>query len=188
MIDSAKLLPDLETERLYLKAIHTAHLDFIFKHFSDASVNQFLYDEEPVSSIDEAKEIIDFYMNPDVKGANRWVIVRKDNGLPIGTCGFHCWERKNMLVEIGYDLGKEHWGYGYMTEALTAAINCSIEYMDINRIQAFVSVDNKKSCRVLERLGFKKEGIIRDKHFFRGNFYDHFCFSLLKTDWTQLNS
>ena len=70
-----------------------------------------------------------------------------------------------------------------MAEALKRALKMGFEDMSLNRIQAFVYVDNIRSVNVLTRLGFSKEGIIRDKHFFRGKYYDHFCFSLLKSEW-----
>jgi ribosomal-protein-alanine N-acetyltransferase len=70
-----------------------------------------------------------------------------------------------------------------MTEALQEVIKFGFEKMGLNRIQGFVHTQNEKSVNVLLRLGFKQEGTVREKHYFRGNYYDHFCLSLLKSEW-----
>ena len=109
--------------------------------------------------------------------------ISQKNQLQLGTCGFHYWDRTNNIAEIGYDLWHECWGQGYMKEALKCAIESSFTNMGLNRINAFVALDNVNSVKLLEKLGFKNEGIYRDKHLFRGQYYDHYFFSLLKRDW-----
>ena len=69
-----------------------------------------------------------------------------------------------------------------MTEALRKAIKMGFEKMGPNRIQPFVNVENTRSVNLALRLGFKYEGIIRDKRFSRGRYYDRFYFSLLKRE------
>ena len=92
----------------------------------------------------------------------------------------------NNIAEIGYDLWHEYWGQGYMKEALISAIESGFTNMGLNRINAFVALENINSIKLLEKLGFKNEGVYRDKHLFRGKYYDHYSFSLLKRDWNQL--
>ena len=70
-----------------------------------------------------------------------------------------------------------------MTEALKGALKVGFENMGLNKIQGFVHLQNEKSINLLLRSGFKQEGISRDKYLFRGNYYDHYCFTLLKRDW-----
>lgn len=76
-------------------------------------------------------------------------------------------------------------GQGYMEEGLVVAIESGFNNMALNRINAFVALENINSIKLLEKLGFKNEGIYRDKHLFRGKYYDHYSFSLLKRDWNQ---
>lgn len=174
---------DLETENLYLRQISMDDKEEIYKQFSDCEVCQFLMDFEPLTSMEEAEEVINWFMRPEPRNNHRWVIIRKADGAFLGTCGYHKWDKNNNICEIGYDLSSDYWGRGYMTEALKAAIKVGFENMGLNRIQGFVHVQNEKSVNLLLKLGFKQEGIIRDKHFFRGNYYDHYCFSLLKREW-----
>ncbi len=84
--------PPLETERLHLRRLTLEDTDFVFRHFSDAAVNQYLMDEPPVTEYAQAEEIIQFYLEPAGKTYNRWVMVRKSDHHPIGTCGYHKWD------------------------------------------------------------------------------------------------
>lgn len=72
-----------------------------------------------------------------------------------------------------------------MKEALISAIKSGFDNMKLNRINAYVALGNVNSIKLLEKLGFKKEGIYREKHLFRGKYYDHYSFSLLKSDWNR---
>lgn len=187
-MSSTKKFPELETQRLRLRELNLSDTEFIFKHFSNDKVCEFLLDEEAFTSLDEAIELVNSYTNPEQKKFNRWGIVRKEDNKLIGTCGFHCWDQTNNITEIGYDLWHKYWGQGYMTEVLKSVIQSGIDNMKLNRIQAYVSLENDRSSGLLKKLGFTNEGIVRDKHFYHGSYYDHYCFSLLKREWTEVRS
>ena len=110
------LFKALETERLILKNISFDDRDFIYDQFSNASVNQYLYDAEPLVDIQGADEIIEFYLQPEPRAQHRWILMTKA-GTKIGTCGFHCWNSSKGVCDIGYDLNPNFEGEGYMTEA-----------------------------------------------------------------------
>ncbi|MBM7837807.1 ribosomal-protein-alanine N-acetyltransferase [Alkalihalobacillus xiaoxiensis] len=175
--------PQLETDRLRLRALTDDDAAFIFKLYSNEKVCAYLYDEEVYTSMDDAREFIEWHAEPEKKGRNRWGIERKTDGVLLGTCGFDSWDRYNQIAEIGYDLWPEYWGAGYMKEALVRAIDNGFSSMNLNRINAFVALENYSSFKLLEQLGFKKEGIMREKHLFRGVYYDHYSYSLLKREW-----
>ncbi|CDQ17780.1 ribosomal-protein-alanine N-acetyltransferase [Halobacillus karajensis] len=176
--------PQMETQRLWLVNINHNHTNFILKHFSDEKVTQYLYDEEDLTNYSQAVALVDWFSQPEQKRYNRWVIESKESGrFPMGTCGFHQWDQHNHIAEVGYDLYPDYWGKGYMKEALTAVIHSGFENMHLNRIHAYVAVKNTRSAGLLERLGFQCEGVYRDKHHYRGEFYDHYIYSLLRREW-----
>ena len=72
-----------------------------------------------------------------------------------------------------------------MIEALTAVIKNGFERMGLNRIEAQVYVENEASVRLLQKLGFKQEALLRDYYCVDGEFYDHYLFSLIKKDWKR---
>lgn len=175
--------PTLETERLLLRQITMDDLEFVFRHFSDPQVTQYLMDEPPVASHDEARAIIEFYLEPERKAHNRWGIVRKEDGQLIGTIGYHKWAKAFFRAEVGYDLSADSWGRGYMSEALAEVIRHGFEGMGLNRIDALVYAGNNASIRLLKRMGFQQEGLLRDYFCLNGVFYDHYLFALLRRDW-----
>jgi ribosomal-protein-alanine N-acetyltransferase len=175
--------PSLETERLLLRPLNNGDVEFVFRHFSDPDVNHYLLDEEPLATWEQAQAIVDFYTSPGSKSYNRWVIVEKTELRPVGTCGYHLWQKAHRRAEIGYDLERASWKKGIMTEALRAVLPYGFEYMGLNRISALVYPENEASIRLLERLGFQKEGLLR-QYFRRGEtYYDHWLLSLLREEW-----
>ena len=168
---------ELETERLFLKNIARADRDFIFAHFSDAQVAQYLFDADHVADMAGADEIIDFYLRPEPRGFHRWVLVRKADNAKLGTCGLHLWNRDEHTVEIGYDLGSAYWGNGYMREAMQRVITFATDSMHVQEINAEIFVDNARSMALVKKLGFRFEGITKDETF-RGHAYRHNVYTL----------
>ncbi len=183
MTNEQKCFPDLETERFFLRNMSENDTPFIFQQFSDPQVTQFLMDEPPVSNIEEAQGIVDYYLEPEGKNHNRWIIIQKTDQRPIGTCGFHKWDPAHLRAEIGYDLAADCWGRGIMSEVLRAAISNGFERMGLNRIDAIVYVGNKRSIGVLRKMGFQQEGILREYYHLNDTFHDHIFLGLLRRDW-----
>lgn len=176
------LFNDVETERLLLKNIAIDDRDFIFSQFSDDIVNKYLFDAEPLTDIQGADEIINFYIQPEPRLQHRWIILRKSDGMKIGTCGFHCWNQRDCKVEVGYDLKEEFWGNGYMQEAMKKIIAFAKDEMHIKEISACIYIHNERSINVVENLGFVLSGssyvLFRDKE------YLHNRYSLYLTNLT----
>jgi ribosomal-protein-alanine N-acetyltransferase len=166
----------LETSRLILKNIDSTDSQFIYNQFSNDFINKYLFDAEPVGSIEDAEEIIQFYRLPEPRMQHRWILIIKDNDTKIGTCGFHCWDKKLNSCEIGYDLLEQYNGKGYMSEALDEIIRYAKENMYIKKIIANVYIDNEKSITLLKRKGFSRSGEIMYKY--RNKEYNHFVYTL----------
>lgn len=174
--------PFLQTERLLLRPLTMEDLEFVFQHFGHPQVAQYLLDEEPVTEISQAREIIQFYLDAENKPYNRWGIAQKSTGQLMGTCGFHKWNKRSFRAEIGYDLYPDFWGQGYMTEALQKVIAHGFGQMNLHRIEALIYVENKRSMQLLKKIGFKEEGVLLDYFALNGEFYDHAVYSLLNDD------
>ncbi|HEX2945572.1 MAG TPA: GNAT family N-acetyltransferase [Clostridia bacterium] len=171
------LFRELETDRLLLKNISSDDREFIFSQFSDDEVNKFLFDAEPLVDIQGADEIIDFYIQPEARCQHRWILVKKDDGTKIGTCGFHCWDKEIGTCDVGYDLKTVYWGKGYMNEAMKAIISFAFSEMKIRRINACIYPDNHRSASLAEKLGFSFKGQFKNE-LFRGKEYEHKIFVL----------
>ncbi len=167
---------NLETDRLYLKNIDTKDREFIFRQFSNDIVNRYLYDAEPLTDILKADDIINFYTISEPRNQNRWIIIRKSDNKKLGTCGFHCWDKKLDKVEMGYDLNEEFWGNGYMHEAIKEIISFAKNQMNISKIDAHISTENQKSMKLVEKLGFVVSG--SSMEVFREEQYPHHVYTL----------
>lgn len=163
---------DIETNRLILKSISVEDRDFIYSQFSDGVVTEYLYDEEPLTDILGADEIIDSYVRTNSICVSRWILIRKSDHEKMGTCGFHCWNSCESVIDVGYDLKHEFWGSGYMQESLTAIINVVIQALNVNKINAHIYFKNDRSIMLAQRLGFQFSG---NEYYcnFRGKAYLH---------------
>jgi len=160
--------------------------EFYFRHFNNEKIVEGCCFPGP-KSLEAAKEELErFCIKPfkEDRGV-RWGIVMKGDDKLIGTCGYYDWIKTTRRAEIGYDLDPAYWGQGIMTEALRAVLKYGFEEMKLNRIQATIDSKNIRSMRLARRLGFKKEGVLRQRSFFNGQFRDDVCLSLLKEEWTK---
>lgn len=117
-------------------------------------------------------------LTPDTK----WFFIQKKDGTKIGTM-FH-WPIGN-LMEIGYVLVPSERGKRYCTEAVNIVLDYLFLSKDIVRIQAHTDVRNMASQKVLQNVGFKKEGTIRKSVFARGEWRDRYLYSILREEWKE---
>ena len=178
-----RIFPVIKTSRLVLRELTIEDAAVLHTYWSDPEVLEYL-SLEPFANIQESMDMIDILkkLYGDNQGA-RWVITAKDSGKVLGTCGFHNLKSEHCRIEIGYELGKEYWRQGIMTEALQAIIRYGFATMKYNRIEAFVNFGNIKSQKILEKNGFKLDGLLREYEFNRGKFVDQYCYSLLKSEY-----
>jgi RimJ/RimL family protein N-acetyltransferase len=146
----------------------------------------------------------DWYNNPDFIGEFAWLpqqskterekwyenlpadarffFIEKKDGTKIGTIAHFPTAR---LMEIGYVLVPNERKKGYCTEAAMIMVDYLFLSKDIVRVQARTDVRNMVSQKVLEKVGFKKEGIIRKSDFSRGEWRDNYLYSILREEWKE---
>ena len=115
--------------------------------------------------------------------ALQFVVVSKATGAAIGTCLLFRFEEGSARAELGYALGRSHWGAGLMSEALTALLGRAFGDMGLRRIEAEVDVRNAASARLLQRLGFRREGLLRERWVSKGEVKDVEMYGLLRHEW-----
>lgn len=177
------IFPQLETERLLLREIRESDADAVLKIFGDDAVTRF-YDLASFTDIEQARQMIVRLRERNANGdALRWGITLKENDQLIGTGGFNQFRRHWFTAGIGYDLAQAYWKRGYMTEALRAIVRYGFDTLNVNRIEALVMLENDASVRVLEKVGFQREGLVREYGFWKNQFWDLQMFALLKRAW-----
>lgn len=170
--------PILQTERLDLIEIKQKHLTDIFKLFSDDNVTKF-YNINTLTIEKDAQKYLDWFKTRfNEKLGIRWGIALKDKTDIIGTIGFNNFT-KNHRANIGYDLQKDYWNNGFISESLTSVIKFGFEKLEINRIEAEVMPGNIYSEKALIKFGFIREGLLRDWMLWNEMHYDMIMYSLI---------
>jgi ribosomal-protein-serine acetyltransferase len=103
----------------------------------------------------------------------------------VGMVSFNNIEKLNRCATMGYWLAAPQTGRGLMTAAVKALIDDGFEHLELNRIQARVATDNHRSQAVCDRLGLKKEGVLRQSEWFCDHFLDMNVNSVLRNEWKQ---
>lgn len=102
-----------------------------------------------------------------------------------GVAGFHGIDRRNRMAEIGYWLGDAYQGKGLMTKTCKALIDYAFNKWYLNKVVIRCGADNSKSCAIPERLGFTKEGLLREAEYVNDRFIDHYVYGMLVSDWAK---
>lgn len=173
--------PILTTDRLILRPMTMLDAADLFAVFSDPAVVRF-WSAEPWTSVSFAEDSIERALEAYRSQSEvRFGIELAATGALIGTVNLHHIFPQNRRCEIGYALGSPHWGKGYATEALEAAIDYGFHELRLNRIEADIDPRNDASAGVLERMGFRKEGFMPERWFVHGEMADTVNYGLLRS-------
>ena len=176
----------LETERLILNKWTTSEDDIrgLYEFAKNPNVGPNA-GWKPHADLAESRMIIEeVFMPYDV-----WSIRLKDTGRVIGNIGLEPDRRREDVNsrELGYSLAEDCWGKGIMTEAANAVIDYAFEDLDLVVMGICTGPDNKRSQRVIEKCGFKFEGIQRrGYHIHTGFDRDNLVYSMLREEWEEM--
>lgn len=148
--------------------------------FGDPQVVEFM-DIDPLTTLAEASDIVAWAreLARDDKGL-RWSIRRDGEPGLVGTVGFNTLElNRGRRGEIAYDLARAQWGRGVMAQILPPVMAFGFKTLGLRRLEAMVTVGNQRSCALLERHGFLREGTLREHAYWKGRFWDQLVYARL---------
>lgn len=169
-----------------LRAIEKGDLPLLVKWLNDREVTAHLITYRPIS---EAEQNIWFEnvlkSNPDerpliieISENNQWI--------PIGDCEFENIDWRSRCGEVGISIGeKQYWGKGYGTDAFQTLVNYGFEMLNLHRIFLRVYGENLRAIHSYEKIGFVKEGLLREAIYKNGKYLDVVVMSLLQPDWKK---
>jgi ribosomal-protein-alanine N-acetyltransferase len=178
--------PILKTPRLTLRELSLKDAEAIFKMRANQRVNQFIARptmEDSESAADLVQRTRDAYANQQAIG---WAGVLRDGVTIIGSCGFNRFEAENLRAEIGGEMAPKYWGKGIAQEAVAAILQFGLETIGLHAIEAKVDPGNRGACALLDRFGFVKEAVFRDRIYFQGEFRDMAVYTLIKGNEKKL--
>lgn len=115
----------------------------------------------------------------------RLAIERLTDDQFVGWCSLSQWNPSYRSARMGYCLAEAAWGKGFATEAATALLEWAFDTLDLNRVQAETDTRNTASSRVLEKLGFVREGTLREDCIVDGDVSDSWVYGLLRREWKR---
>ena len=176
--------PQLHGPRVRLRGPRPQDADAVFALFSDPEVMRY-WSRAPMTQRDEACALISEMEEAFAQRDKiNWVSVdRRD--MVIGTCTLFRFNARHRHAEIGYSLRSDQWGKGLAREAVGAALDWAFRSLHLHRIEADIDPLNDNSRRILQRLGFVSEGVLRERFFVGDEAKDSEIFGLLADDWQR---
>ena len=178
--------PTLHTARLLLRPFTEADTDAIFALHSNPRVLRY-WDAPAWTERAQAERFIAVckQIEQESTGA-RVVIVRAADGVFAGWCCLVKWNPDYRSATMGYCLDDAAWGQGFATEAAGCLLQWAFDTLNLNRVQASTDTRNSASSRVLEKLGFVREGTHREDCIVDGEVSDSWVYGLLRRQWKPL--
>jgi ribosomal-protein-alanine N-acetyltransferase len=117
----------------------------------------------------------------------QWALTIKDSGILIGNAGIRKENISDHEAELGYEVNPQYWGHGYASEAARAVRDFGFQELGLHRIWANCLKENSASRRVLEKIGMRLEGTLRDHEFFKERYWDTCLYAILVDDvaWVE---
>lgn len=177
--------PVLTTPRLILRESALTDIEPVFAFESDPVAMRY-WSRPPMTDIEQARASVERAMGffADQTGL-RWSIIRREDDRWLGNVSVFDFHEASRRAEIGYGLVRDQWGQGYMREALIAVIDYAFGPLGLRRLEADTHPDNESSIRALERLGFRREGLMRERWQVGDEISDTAFLGLLAREWPE---
>jgi [ribosomal protein S5]-alanine N-acetyltransferase len=185
LFPAATTLPTLLTERLAIRWLEPADAPALYAVLGDPVVMRY-WSTPPLASEQDARDFIaGIHKRFAARDLFQWGIACRDDDRVIGTCTLYRVSLEHRRGEIGYALGAAHWGRGYAAEALSALVAFAFDSLDLHRLEADVDPRNERSLRLLEGMGFVREGLLRERYHVNGEVQDTCMLGLLAPEWAE---
>ncbi len=182
---NSNVLPEIIGDRVRLRTIDESDLDQLHAIFSDPKVMRY-WSTPPLESIEEARALLEeIQTSNQQRTILKWGVALKSSDIMVGTVTLFNLDQTQGRAEIGYAQARAYWGQGYIHEALQSLLTYAFEEMKLRRIEADVDPRNTASIKTLERLGFQKEGFLRERWHVGGEIQDALFYGLLEREWLR---
>jgi RimJ/RimL family protein N-acetyltransferase len=180
----------LETERLVLRDFVIEDVDALAACRADERYWRF-YDE-PDDIRDNAREHVELFVGwqqAEPRTHFQLAIIHKEAGKLIGDCGLRRRDEVSFGIsalseaDIGYELDPSYWGRGYATEAVRTLVDFGFTQQGLDRVWTYCIADNERSWRLMERIGMRREGLLKQNVWLRGRRWDTAMYAILKEEW-----
>lgn len=170
-----------ETERIYFRKLEKEDVSLLYRWQNDVEVFSNMSDSLNLYSVEDTEK---FYNN--IKDEKNFIIVEKKSNKEIGRIALLNENYQQRNAEIIILIGeKDYWGKGYGKEAFHLLLNYVFMELNLHRVSLKVFSFNEKAIKMYEKLGFQKEGILRETLYRTGRWHDTYIMSLLKREYLK---
>jgi len=175
----------LQTERLVLRPFEERDYDLLYAIQSDAEVARYLYNEP--RDHDEVRDLLGRKIaGSEWRDEGDWLsaaVVLRESGAAVGDLDL-CWASdEHRTGEIGFAVDPVHQGRGYATEAARAILRLAFEDFALHRVIGRAEARNDASTRVLEKLGMRREALLVENEWVKGEWQSEVVYALLDREW-----
>ncbi|ASL47102.1 Spermidine N(1)-acetyltransferase [Burkholderia sp. AD24] len=172
----------LTTPRLILRPPRLDDAEALFAIWSDEEAMRY-FSFPAMTRFDQATERVERLVKSSVEGKDFVCVVElQASGEVLGNCDLFRVDEQCRRAEIGFSLKRRHWGSGFMSEAATAVIGHAFGTLNLRRLEADIDPRNTASAHLLERLGFVREGLLRERWIVGDEVSDSALYGLLEGD------
>lgn len=176
-------LPTLNGQQVKIRWLKEADLPALFRIFSDSDVTRY-WSRPPMQQRDDAEKLLgEIHSSFRSRALFQWGVARVEDDAVIGSCTLARLDATHGIAEVGFALARDCWGRGYMKEALPLMIDFAFSRLGLRRLEADVDPRNNAPLRLLERFGFKREGLLRERYCMNTELQDAVLLGLLRRDW-----
>jgi ribosomal-protein-alanine N-acetyltransferase len=173
--------PILATARLHLRQFRAQDADAMHACFSNAAAMRF-WNTPPHTKRIETERAVRNFIDCTPTYYRFWAIADAGTDRCLGLVNYHDGHVRNKRVTIGYIVDPDHHRQGIATEAVSAMIAFCFRELGLHRLQAFIHPDNTASRTLAEKLGFRREGLLRENLRVADAWRDDLLYALLATD------
>ena len=180
-----KVAPTLESERLRLRPYRSSDTDAMFRLYSDPRVMRY-WSFSPWTERSQAEAYLKRALAEMAEGrVLPWALATRADDRLVGTLTLFALDPVQGRAEVGYSLEPKLQGQGMASEALRLGLGHAFDVLRLRRVEADVDPRNVPSCRLLERLGFRLEGLLRARWRVAGEICDTALYGLLAAEFVR---
>lgn len=171
--------PNLISARLLLRELTVSDAPALLEWLSDPAVMRY-WSHPPITQLEHVYGLMRVAWERHQQGTVcQWGIEHRATERLIGTCTLYEINREHRRASIGYALVRDAWGQGFAREAVSLALEFAFEQLGLRRVEADVDPRNTASIKLLLRLGFKQEGVLRARYQVAGEIQDSVILGLV---------
>jgi RimJ/RimL family protein N-acetyltransferase len=172
--------------KVYLRPLERADCPLFVEWMNNPQIQRTTLRDRPLNLQDEEEFVERVRKSTSDVGL---LIVAKDGDTPVGGTALHQIDWRNRHAAFGITIGDpQHWGKGYGTDATRLMVDHAFATLNLNRVWLYVLEYNERGIRCYDRVGFKKEGRLRQEHYREGRYWDTWLMAILREDWDARRS